>query len=64
MMTRKDYVETAKILSTLVENVCDEDFTMALDIVDQFSDMFAKDNARFHRITFLKACGIQPLEVR
>lgn len=59
MMTRKDYVSTAEILDVLVATVSDEDLPKVLDAVDAFADMFAKDNERFQRNTFLNACGVQ-----
>lgn len=63
MMTRKDYVSTAEILEVLVAMVSDEDLPLVLDAVDAFADMFAKDNERFQRHTFLNACGVHALEV-
>ena len=62
MMTRKDYVETSKILSTLVENVSDEELSKVIDAIEEFADMFAKDNERFNRDIFIHACGVYSLE--
>lgn len=53
MMTRKDYVATAEILSTY-SNLIDQ-FTFE-DLVMDFSDMFTADNPRFSTIKFQEAC--------
>jgi hypothetical protein len=53
MMTRKDYVATAEILSTYA-NLIDQ-FTFE-DLVMDFSDMFIADNPRFSTIKFQEAC--------
>jgi hypothetical protein len=58
MMTRKDYVATAEILGVLVSSVEGEALEAVLDTVDEFADMFKKDNERFDRTRFLNACGV------
>lgn len=58
MMTRKDYIATADILETLVSSVEGEALHAVLDAVDEFADMFKKDNERFDRTRFLNACGV------
>lgn len=58
MMTRKDYIATADILDTLVATVEGDALLAVLDTVDQFAEMFAKDNERFDRTRFLNACGV------
>jgi hypothetical protein len=58
MMTRKDYVATAEILDTLVASVEGEALYSVLNTVDEFADMFKKDNERFDRNRFLNACGV------
>ena len=52
-MTRKDYVETAKILNNFVDVIDKNDFD---DLVFQFSDWFASDNPRFDEQKFYDAC--------
>lgn len=52
MMTRKDYVETAKILNGFVDDV---DFIHLSQMAIQFSEMFAKDNPRFDEQRFIDA---------
>jgi hypothetical protein len=52
MMTRKDYVETARILNKYKATINEKDFT---DLVDDFSFMFEKDNERFNTEKFLEA---------
>ena len=54
MMTRKDYVATAEILSSFKELIGDE-FTFH-DLVNDFGSMFEADNPRFDFETFRKAC--------
>lgn len=54
MMTRKDYVATAEILSSFKDLIADE-FTYH-DLVDEFGAMFEADNPRFNFETFREAC--------
>jgi hypothetical protein len=53
MMTRKDYVETAKILNNFVDVIDKNDFD---DLVFEFSEWFASDNPRFDEQKFYDAC--------
>jgi hypothetical protein len=53
MMTRKDYVETARILNNFVDVIDKNDFD---DLVFQFSEWFASDNPRFDEQKFYDAC--------
>jgi lipoprotein signal peptidase len=55
MMTRKDYVATAEILSSY-SNLIDK-FTFE-DLVYDFSDMFFSDNPKFNPMTFKNACYV------
>ena len=52
MMTRKDYVETAKILNEYVDEI---DFSILADIAENFATMFANDNPRFSHQRFIDA---------
>jgi hypothetical protein len=52
MMTRKDYVSTAKILKTFVDVI--EPTTM-VELVEDFIEMFQNDNPNFDYEIFLKA---------
>jgi hypothetical protein len=52
-MTRKDYVETAKILNLFVDKIDSEDFQ---DLVFEFSEWFMSDNPRFNEDKFSEAC--------
>ena len=55
MMTRKDYVAVAKILSNYQEVIeADEYHEMVLD----FGKMMKLDNTRFDLSRFMIACGI------
>ena len=58
MMTRKDYIATADILDTLVATATEESMPNILDAIDEFADMFKRDNERFDRTRFLNACGV------
>ena len=53
-MTRKDYVAVSEILAgyqlAMIDNFWWE------DLVNDFADMFAKDNPNFNRERFTKAC--------
>jgi hypothetical protein len=55
MMTRKDYVATAEILSSFKDLIGDE-FTFH-DLVDEFGGMFQADNPRFDSTKFFEACN-------
>jgi len=54
MMTRKDYVKVAEILSSFKDLIGDE-FTYH-DLVDEFAAMFEADNERFDSNRFFDAC--------
>ena len=53
MMTRKDYVEVARIINKYKDVM--EDIVFA-DLVDDFSYMFEQDNPRFDSSRFVSAC--------
>ena len=55
MMTRKDYIATADILSSFKDLIGDE-FTFH-DLVDEFGSMFEADNPRFDSTKFFEACN-------
>ena len=54
MMTRKDYVAVAEILNFASDKAHPALFSK---IVNDFAEMFAKDNERFDVNRFHKACG-------
>jgi hypothetical protein len=60
MMTRKDYVETAKILNNFVDVIDKNDFD---DLIFQFSDWFTSDNPRFDEQKFYDACVVTQEDV-
>jgi len=53
MMTRKDYVETAKILNQFSDTI---DSHVFQDLVFEFSEWFSADNPRFDETRFWDAC--------
>lgn len=53
MMTRKDYVETARILNKYKDSISEIDFA---DMLDDFSFWFEKDNPNFNTDKFVEAC--------
>ncbi len=53
MMTRKDYVETAKILNLFADNI---DSHVFQDLIFEFSEWFSADNPRFDENKFFDAC--------
>ena len=53
MMTRKDYVETAKILNQFADTI---DSHVFQDLVFEFSEWFSADNPRFVEDRFWNAC--------
>ena len=54
MMTRKDYVATAEILNYQSNKTHPAVFSK---IVNDFAEMFAKDNPRFDVVRFHEASG-------
>jgi hypothetical protein len=55
MMTRKDYVSTAEILSVFArDRMSEADYE---DLVLEFADMFMADNTKFSSIKFEEACN-------
>ncbi len=52
-MTRKDYVETAKILNKFVDIIDSNDFDK---LIFEFSEWFSSDNPRFDESKFYDAC--------
>ena len=57
MMTRKDYVKVAEILKSFGDNV-ENNHSDFLNLVYDFSDMFANDNPNFQEKKFVQACGL------
>lgn len=53
MMTRKDYIETAKILNKFSDSIDSHDFE---NLVFEFSEWFLSDNPRFDEQKFFDAC--------
>lgn len=53
-MSRKDYVECARILNKYKSTIDEKDF---IDLADDFSFMFEKDNPNFIPDKFLEACN-------
>ena len=56
MMSRKDYRNTATILSVFQGEMSEEAYLL---LVDKFAFMFKIDNPNFNRDKFQTACGIQ-----
>lgn len=52
-MTRKDYVETAKILNQFVDSI---DSHVFQDLVFEFSEFFSANSSRFDEDRFWNAC--------
>jgi hypothetical protein len=52
MMTRKDYVATANILSNYKDEI---DFLVLSEIADEFAGMFENDNPNFDYQKFIDA---------
>lgn len=53
MMTRKDYVATAKILNQFESEIDSKTFQ---DLIFEFSEWFASDNPNFDETRFWDAC--------
>ena len=53
MMTRKDYIETAKILNMFANEIDSKTFQ---DLIFEFSELFTADNPRFDENKFWDAC--------
>lgn len=52
-MTRKDYIETAKILNKFIDKLDSIDFN---DLVFEFGEWFAADNPNFQMEKFEDIC--------
>ena len=52
-MTRKDYVETAKIINMFADSM---DSHVLQDLIFEFSEWFSSDNPRFDETKFWDAC--------
>ena len=56
MMTRKDYVATAEILKGFYDPTAqDNQNAVIIELVNDFSEMFKKDNERFDSKRFANA---------
>lgn len=60
MASRKDYEETARILTLSKDKV---PFGAYLDLVYNFADWFTEDNPNFNEIKFAQACGLDVVNV-
>ena len=57
-MSRKHYKAIAEIISTLADKYqFDEGKNIIAEVALDLADMMQNDNPRFHRETFLDACG-------
>ena len=57
-MTRKDYIQTANILKSFVDEIPQNTYE---DLVQLFADWFQSDNDNFDVARFEKACGIDEI---
>jgi hypothetical protein len=57
-MTRKDYIQTANILKSFVDEMSPNTYE---DLVDTFATWFKGDNENFDFARFEKACGIDEI---
>jgi uncharacterized membrane protein len=57
-MTRKDYIQTANILKSFVDEIPQTTYE---DLVDTFAEWFKADNDNFDFARFEKACGIDEI---
>ena len=61
-MTRKDYVLIAEALARPIKPVIGHEHAMKIaweEACANVADALAKDNPRFDRARFLRACGVQ-----
>jgi hypothetical protein len=56
MMTRKDYVQTAEILSDWADAM---EYETLYALAKDFADYFSQDNPRFNRDKFYSAVGVE-----
>jgi uncharacterized membrane protein len=54
-MTRKDYIKTANILKSFVDEIPQTTYE---DLVNEFAEWFKSDNENFDYARFEQACGI------
>lgn len=55
MMTKKTYIEVAKILNKFSDRLDSHDFN---DLVFEFSELFFEDNPKFSEDKFNEACYV------
>ena len=60
MMTRRDYIAVAAILFEYRSSIPTEEYA---NLCNDFADYMEEDNNRFQDLTFLKACGVEPLDI-
>jgi hypothetical protein len=56
MMTRKDYVAVAEILSDFKYGIAND--VVFTELVEEFADFFSADNPNFKFDKFTHACGL------
>lgn len=63
-MTRKDYRLIAAVFRTGYKQVANNDYERAVVavMVDRLAEALTKENPRFDREKFLKACGVKVCE--
>lgn len=63
-MSRKNYVETAKIIKWEMDHLPDDDYGRIVTrdtlrrVASELASMFQRDNGSFDRQRFLDACGL------
>jgi hypothetical protein len=57
-MTRKDYIQTANILKSFVDEIPQTTYE---DLVNEFAEWFQSDNDNFDFARFETACGIDEI---
>jgi hypothetical protein len=60
MMTRKDYIAVSAILFEYRNSMPSEEYA---NLCNDFADYMEEDNERFQDLTFMKACGVEPLHI-
>jgi hypothetical protein len=59
-MTRKDYIALAEVIAGEVATGNMWQKMTSSNIARSMADVFKRDNERFNRETFYKACGLGP----
>jgi hypothetical protein len=60
MMTRRDYIAVAAILFEYRSSIPTEEYA---NLCNDFADYMEEDNDKFQDLKFLRACGVESVDI-